>query len=105
MDQNRGNDTVLLHVLRSVKSFHQLSFLVRSTLPMKSTLFLRPCFEQKLLPIFLIIFSIITSLAALVYKNNLVHQRTSALVEHTKDVLYNTEEISSSIKELESAVR
>jgi two-component system NarL family sensor kinase len=65
----------------------------------------RLSYEQNLLIISLVIIFGILLLGAKTYQNNLANQDTYRRVDHTRQVLYDAEQISAAVKDLELGVR
>ncbi|MBZ5859297.1 CHASE3 domain-containing protein [Flavihumibacter profundi] len=64
-----------------------------------------PNYEKNLLVVSLVIISGIVLLGVKTYQNNLSNQDTYQRVDHTRQVLYDAEQISAAMKDLELGVR
>ncbi|ULQ50705.1 CHASE3 domain-containing protein [Flavihumibacter fluvii] len=65
----------------------------------------KPSYEQNLLAISLVIIFGIILLGVKTYQNNLDNQDTYQRLDHTRQVLYDAEQISAAVKDLELGVR
>ena len=66
---------------------------------------MRFTFSQKLLIVFLLVVVSIILLAVITYRNNKIHQDTSQLLDHARQMQDESENLSSLIKDQESRVK
>jgi PAS domain S-box-containing protein len=88
-----NRSTLTKDILASLKAFNRT---IRAN---------RLSYEQNLLGISLVIILGILILGAKTYQNNLSNQDTYQRLDHTRQVLYDAEQISAAVKDLELGVR